>query len=87
MVFRYILLSLCDLYVGIIFVYILMSWIPNMRGVVYDIYRALGKLCDPFLNIFKKIIPPIGGVVDITPIIAIFVVQIVGRLIAMFIYF
>ena len=87
MIVRTVLLAACDLYVGIILVYVLMSWIPNMGGWVYDIYRSLGRLCDPFLNIFKRIIPPIGGMLDISPIFAIIVVQLVGRLIAMFIRF
>lgn len=77
-----IIKSICDVYVGIILIYVLMSWIPNMRGWVFDVYNALGKLCDPLLNVFKRIIPPIGGMIDISPIFAILVVQVVGRLIA-----
>ena len=38
-----IIKSICDVYVGIIIIYVLMSWIPNMRGVVLDIYNMLGK--------------------------------------------
>lgn len=77
-----IIKSVCDVYVGIIIIYVLMSWIPNMRGWVLDIYNALGKLCDPLLGLFRRIIPPIGGMIDISPIFAIIVVQVVGRLIA-----
>lgn len=47
------------------------------------IYRFLGKIVDPFLNIFRKIIPPIGGTVDISPIIAIFVLEAAVNLIFM----
>ena len=67
----------------IIFVYVLMSWIPLMgkRGIIGDIERVLGKLCDPYLNLFKKLIPPIGGMLDITPIIALVVLQFVVRLV------
>lgn len=79
---RTILLSACDLYVGIILVYVLMSWIPNMGGGLLSFYRALGKLCDPLLDLFKRIIPPIGGMLDLSPIFAILVVQLAGRLIA-----
>lgn len=79
---RTILLAACDLYVGIILVYVLMSWIPNMGGGLLSFYRALGKLCDPFLDLFKRIIPPIGGMLDLSPIFAILVVQLAGRLIA-----
>ena len=42
--------QLANAYSMIIFVYVMMSWLPNTQnGVVGDIYRALGKLCDPFL--------------------------------------
>ena len=48
---------------------VLLSWFP-MGGIIEEIRNALGKICDPFLNLFKRLIPPIGGMVDITPIIA-----------------
>lgn len=77
----YLIISLSDAYSMVIFVYVLMSWIPVNRGVVADIYNVLGKVCDPYLNLFKKIIPPIG-MVDITPIIALLVLQFASRLVA-----
>lgn len=77
-----LIVSLADAYSMVIFVYVLMSWLPNTTtGVISDIYRVLGKLCDPFLNIFKRFIPPIGGVVDISPIIALLALQLIVRLI------
>lgn len=63
-------------YTFIIFVYVILSWIPTRSGVVADIQSALGKLCDPYLNLFRRIIPPIGGMVDISPIVAILALQI-----------
>lgn len=76
----YIISQLVNVYIFIIFVYVLMSWIPNPTGVIGDIYRALGTLCDPYLNLFKKYIPPIGGVVDISPIVAIIVLELAVQL-------
>lgn len=77
-----LIVSLADAYSMVIFVYVLMSWLPNTAtGIIGDIYRVLGKLCDPFLNIFKRFIPPIGGVVDISPIIALLALQLIVRLI------
>jgi len=73
--------SLVNLYTMVIFVYVLLSWIPSKTGVLGQIDDFLGKICDPFLNIFKKFIPPIGGMVDITPIIALLVLQLLCRLI------
>ena len=76
-----LIVGLANAYTTIIFIYVIMSWIPHTSGVVGDVYRALGQLCDPYLNLFKKLIPPIGGMVDVTPIIALLVLQFVVRLV------
>lgn len=77
---KYLIVSLADAYSMVLFVYVLMSWLPTDRGILADIYRILGKVCDPYLNLFKKLIPPLGGMVDITPIIALLVLQLIVRL-------
>ena len=77
---KYLLVSLADAYSMVIFVYVLMSWLPVNRGILADIYNVLGKVCDPYLNLFKKLIPPLGGMVDVTPIIALLVLQLGVRL-------
>ncbi|MDO4290125.1 MAG: YggT family protein [Eggerthellaceae bacterium] len=76
----YLLVRLVDAYSIIIFVYVMMSWLPVDRGILADIYRVLGKICDPYLDLFKKLIPPIGGMVDVTPILALLVLQLAVRL-------
>lgn len=76
----YVLVRLVDIYTFIIFVYVIMSWIPYKRGVIADINNVLAKLCDPYLDLFKKVIPPIGGMLDISPILAILVLQLAVRL-------
>lgn len=76
-----LVVSVANAYSTIIFVYVLMSWIPNSTGIVGEVYRVLGRICDPYLDLFKRFIPPIGGVVDVTPIIALLVLQFVVRLI------
>ena len=78
---RAVIIGLTNAYTTIIFVYVIMSWIPHTTGILGDIYRVLGKICDPYLNLFKRLIPPIGGMVDITPIIALLVLQLVVRFI------
>lgn len=64
----------------VLFVYVLMSWFPTDRGILADINRVLAKVCDPYLNLFRKLIPPLGGMVDVTPIIALLVLQFGVRL-------
>ena len=80
---EYFIVSLADVYTMILFVYVLMSWIPQKRGIIADIDAVLGRVCDPFLNLFRKFIPPIGGMVDISPIFALLVLQFAVRLIVM----
>ncbi len=79
-----LLVSLADAYSLVIFVYVMMSWIPMSGGIVTDVYRALGRVCDPYLDLFRRFIPPIGGMVDISPILALLVLQFGVRLIVSF---
>ncbi|MDO4854798.1 MAG: YggT family protein [Coriobacteriia bacterium] len=76
-----IIVNLANAYSMVIFIYVMMSWFPNMGGFLLDLYEALGKICDPFLDLFKRFIPPIGGMVDISPIVALLVLQFGVRLI------
>ena len=55
---------------------IFLTWIPDIDWYKQP-FTLIGKLTDPFLNIFRGIIPPIGGALDISPILAFIVLQIV----------
>ena len=74
-----LIVELVDIYTLAIFVYVLLSWIPVKQGVIETINDFLAKICDPYLDLFKRFIPPIGGMVDISPIVAIIVLQLVVR--------
>ena len=77
---KYLIVSLSDVYSMLFFVYVMLSWFPTDRGILADINTVLGKICDPYLNLFKKFIPPIGGMVDVSPIVALLVLQFGVRL-------
>jgi YggT family protein/cell division inhibitor SepF len=68
---------LSEIYTFLIIGYVLMSWIPNLRESF--IGEFIGRLVEPYLSPFRRIIPPIGGMLDISPIIAIFALQFVAR--------
>jgi YggT family protein len=57
-----------NIYKWILIVYILMSWVPSVQDS--SIGRLFARVCEPFLSPFRKIIPPIGGVIDISPMVA-----------------
>ena len=52
----------------LLFIYILMSWVPSMRENAFG--EFLGKIIEPYLAFFRKFIPPLG-MIDISPIVAI----------------
>ncbi|MGE7913856.1 YggT family protein [Lysinibacillus xylanilyticus] len=52
--------------------YVLLSWVPAAQDSA--IGRFLKKVCEPYLGIFRKFIPPIG-MIDISPIVAIFMLN------------
>lgn len=62
-----------SIYSYLLIIYILMSWFPGARESAFG--QFIGSLCEPFLEPFRKIIPPIGGMIDISPIAAIFSLQ------------
>lgn len=76
-----VIIGLTNAYSWIIVIYCLLTWIPMGTGIIGDIKRILEKVVDPVLKPFRKIIPPIGGMVDISPIVALLVLQLVVRLI------
>lgn len=72
------LVTFVNLYTLILTVRILLSWFPNINW--YDPpFSVLSQLTDPYLNLFRSIIPPLGGI-DFSPLIAFFVLQIVSQL-------
>lgn len=65
---QYILVQALTYYSFLIIIYIFMSWVPGARES--QIGRFIGALCEPYLEQFRKIIPPLG-MIDISPIVAI----------------
>ena len=63
-------------YYLIIILRIFLSWIPNIDWSAQP-FAFLRSITDPVLNIFRGIIPPIGGMLDISPVFAIILLQIV----------
>jgi len=68
-------------YVILIFVRILLSWIPRIpyNPVLRSIIGFIHDVTDPYLNLFRRILPPVGGggfALDLSPIVAIIVLYI-----------
>lgn len=71
----YIIHTLFVAYTVLLFVRIVSSWFPEWQG--HHLVRFVSFYTDPYLNLFRRILPPLGGVLDISPILAFFVLKIV----------
>lgn len=69
--------TLIEIYTYMLIAYVLLSWLPAARDSFVG--EILGKLCEPYLGIFRRFIPPIGGMIDISPIIALIALRFVGE--------
>lgn len=76
-IYRYIG-YLFSFYEFCLFAYIISSWFPNFRNNI--VVEFLQTICEPYLKVFRKIIPPIG-VMDISPILALICLQLLQRLV------
>jgi YggT family protein len=73
-------------YLILIFARILLSWIPRIpyHPVLNAVIEFIQQVTDPYLRIFRRIIPPLGGggfALDLSPIIATFVLIIARSII------
>ena len=73
-------------YMILIFVRILLSWIPRIpyNPTLSAVINFIHEVTDPYLNLFRRILPPIGGggfALDLSPIIAIIVLIIVRAIV------
>lgn len=79
--------ALVTVYWIILIAYILLGWVQMFGGripyhrVTSAIIGFIREASEPYLRIFRRILPPFGGL-DLSPIIAIFVLFIGGNLIA-----
>ena len=64
-----------SLYSTLLIIRVLLTWFPGIDWS-NGILSALSSITDPYLNIFRGIIPPIGGF-DISSILAFIILNIV----------
>ncbi|MBW4683016.1 MAG: YggT family protein [Microcoleus vaginatus WJT46-NPBG5] len=64
-----------SIYLVLLFIRILLSWFPNINWFDPP-FSIVAQLTDPYLNVFRSIIPPLGGI-DFSAILAIILLQVV----------
>ncbi|MEA5515398.1 YggT family protein [Nodularia sp. UHCC 0506] len=65
-------------YSYLLIIRVLLTWFPTINWYNQP-FAALGQITDPYLNLFRSIIPPLGGM-DFSPILAFVALNLVGGL-------
>jgi YggT family protein len=67
-------------YVLLLFAYILMSWVRlPYQPWLNRVQRFLYDVCDPYLRLFRRFLPPLGPL-DLSPMVAVITLLIVKGL-------
>ncbi len=69
MIFTYTIHLCFFCYTILLFLRIVSSWLPD-QWRNHRLVHFLAFYTDPFLNIFRRLLPPIGGTLDLSPIFA-----------------
>jgi YggT family protein len=78
--------TLVLVYLVLIFIRIILSWIPRIpyNRFLNAFLKFVTDVTDPYLNLFRRILPPVRmgpGALDLSPIVATFVLIIVGSIV------
>lgn len=75
--------SFVDVFVGVyvllILAYVITSWI-RLPYSLNPIQRFLYDVCEPYLRLFRRVLPPLGPI-DLSPIVAVIVLVALERLV------
>jgi YggT family protein len=79
--------TLALVYIVLIFIRIIMSWIPRMpyNRILSGFLTFVTEVTDPYLNLFRRILPMVRigpGALDLSPIVATFTLIILSSIVA-----
>ncbi len=66
-----------NIYFVLLVIRVLLSWFPNIDWLSPP-FSVVSQLTDPYLNLFRSFIPPLGGL-DLSPLLAFFVLQFLSQ--------
>ncbi|KAF3333071.1 YlmG protein 1-2 [Carex littledalei] len=68
-----------EIYSGVLMVRVLLSWFPNIPWDRQPL-SAMRDLCDPYMSLFRNIIPPVFGSLDLSPLLAFGVLNVLSSI-------
>jgi YggT family protein len=73
-----VLAQTLGIYLLVLFARLLLSWFPNLDWS-HPVLSGVSAITDPYLNVFRGLIPPIGGF-DLSALLALLSLQLVQGL-------
>ena len=79
--------TLVLVYLVLIFIRIILTWIPRIpyNRFLNGFLKFVSDVTDPYLNLFRRFLPAVRlgpGAIDLSPIVATFVLIIVGGIVS-----
>ncbi|KAJ7525172.1 hypothetical protein O6H91_17G040000 [Diphasiastrum complanatum] len=68
-----------ELYSGVLMIRVLLTWFPNIPWDRQPL-QAIRDMCDPYLNLFRNLVPPIFNALDVSPMLAFFVLGLLASI-------
>ncbi|BAZ20111.1 hypothetical protein NIES4073_09870 [Kalymmatonema gypsitolerans NIES-4073] len=69
-----------QIYSTLLIIRVLLTWFPSINWYNQP-FAALSQITDPYLNLFRSIIPPLGGI-DFSPLLAFLLLNLLSSLLA-----
>ncbi len=71
-----------DVYILLILAYVVSTWLRlPYSSPLSRVQRFLYDVCDPYLRLFRRVIPPLGPL-DLSPMVAVIVLIVLGRVVS-----
>ena len=77
------LITVIGWYETLIFIYVILSWFRGAAAPLETLYRLLGTVCEPFVGLFRRIVPMAGSGIDFSPMVAMVALIALQRLLAL----
>lgn len=74
---NHLIVNLINIYEIILIIRIVLSWIPHNR--YHPLIQFVYRITEPVLSQARRIIPPIGGTLDLSPILVFVALEFLKR--------
>jgi len=74
------LYSFISIYLLLLLIRVFLTWFPNVNWSSQP-FAGLSQITDPYLNLFRSVLPPMGGI-DFSPMLGFLVLTFIQRALA-----